>query len=72
MMALLYWVIIFVVSVLCIVIAFKVFRISFGISPVLYHDVQELKDEKFLLIKLIIFTMVLFVIDLLIAITGGI
>lgn len=72
MMRLFYWGLIFAVASLAILIAFKVFRMTFGISPVLMHEIREFKNEKRVLAVMVIITVVLYMMALFVDLIGGV
>ena len=67
----LYWAIIFVVSVLSLMIVWRVFRLTVGIPPVLSSEVRELKEEKRALAQFVFVTVFLYVVAMLIGLVGG-
>lgn len=69
---LLYWALILIVSVLCLVISVEIFNITFGIKPVLWNDCLDLRDKKRNLVVMGVAAALLFFIATTIALLGGI
>lgn len=67
----LYWILIFIVSALLIIITFKVFRMTFGIEPVLFGEILELESEKRNLAIMVLVSAILFIMASIISFFGG-